>query len=485
MLIFAAIAEENLEGVLGKTICCVCNDFAEMKLTIWGAAQQVTGSMHLLELDNGYKILIDCGLDYEQKQQFFYNPNAEFPFNPEEINLVVLTHAHIDHSGNIPNLIRQGFSGKIFCTPATAELTDFLLMDSANIQKAEIRKSRSKSKSKRGKAPAIQPLYTQKHVMDALDRFLTVEFNKPFEIQPGTTITFIEAGHLLGAASALVNTTSNGKPLRIGFTGDLGKNGSKLIRDAQVMPDLDYLVCESTYGARHHKVTRSAEDELSAYIEETCVAIRGRLVIPAFSVGRTQSIIFTLNQLHQAGKLPPIRVFVDSPLAIRSTHVYSRYPRLLNEEAHQFSKQHGNLFEFENLYEAMDNYDSEEIKYYYEPCVIISAAGMVEGGRIQEHVLNNIQNPHSTILIAGFCAEGTLGHRLLQGQPTIHIKNKERAVFARIAATDVFSAHPDQSGLMEYLGNSIHKGLKKVFLVHGEGTAMETLKSKVSEESGI
>lgn len=458
-----------------------------MKLSFLGAAKQVTGSMFMLTLQSGYNILIDCGMDYELKK----NPIAQaniFPFEPVTIDLVILTHAHIDHSGNLPALVQQGFKGNIMCTPATAELSAYLLFDSANIQLNQYRKSLGRSKkSRRDQIP--KPLFTEKSVKQTVDQFFTIPFHKPFQVNPELSIQFIEAGHLLGAASIEITIFENGQETRFGFSGDLGRSNSKLVRDGEIFNQVDYLITESTYGGRKHFSGSDAEEELMPYIQKTCIDFRGRLVIPAFSVGRTQAVVFTINQLKKKGLIPDwLKVFVDSPLAIKSTPVYERHAYLLNKEAQQFMQDHGSLFHFTNIHylEGMDEH--EELMHYFDPCIIISAAGMVEGGRIQEHVSNNIENPYSTILIAGFCAEGTLGHRLLQGQASIQIKNREKRVFAQIARTDVFSSHPDHDEVFNYIESTVHasnkagKKLQKVFLVHGEEPQLMAMQESVQSK---
>jgi metallo-beta-lactamase family protein len=458
-----------------------------MELRFLGAARQVTGSMYMLILDNGFKILVDCGMDYEMKK----NPVAQagiFDFEPVTLDLVLLTHAHIDHSGNLPALVHHGYKGHILCTPATAELTEYLLFDSANIQMNDYRRSLGRTKkTRRDQIP--KPLFTEKNVKQTVDQFLTVPLHKEFVINPQVKVKFLEAGHLLGAASIEITVTENGKTTRVGFSGDLGRSNSKLVKNGEFFENADYLITESTYGGRKHVVVESAEDELLKYIQRTCVEFRGRLVIPAFSVGRTQAIVFTINQLKKKGLIPDwLKVFVDSPLAIKSTPVYERHPYLLNDEAQSFIREHGSLFHFPGIeyLEGMDEHD--ELMSYFDPCIIISAAGMVEGGRIQEHVMNNIENPYSTILIAGFCSEGTLGHRLLLGQPTIKIKNKDKTVYAQIAKTDVYSSHPDHNEVLNYIrqtgNNSKQNGgkLKKVFLVHGETPQLEAMQKAVEAE---
>ncbi len=432
--------------------------------------------MHLLELESGYRVLIDCGLDYEQKREFHRGAKVNFPFSPSSIDLVVLTHAHVDHSGNLPTLVRQGFEGKILCTPPTAELTSFLLLDSLKIMEIEMRKK--EAHRKKGKKGLNQgSIYGFRDLNEALDRLITLHFNQDFLVNEFLTIRFQEAGHILGAASAKLTITEKGKKRVIGFTGDLGNYSSKLMKDPTPFEGIDFLITESTYGGRVHSATRTPEEELMHYIDETCVKQPGRLVIPAFSVGRTQAIIYALNELYEQGRLPNIKFFVDSPLAIRTTDTYTKYSEYMNEESQAFMRKYGALFDFEYLHYIEDKRGSERLADHYEPCVIISAAGMVEGGRIQEHVRNNIRNAYCTILIAGFCADGTLGHRLLSGQGHIYINGKEFPVFAKVAKTDAFSAHPDHHGLKTFIEASGGKNLKGIFLVHGEESSMLSLES--------
>lgn len=460
-----------------------------MKLTFWGAARQVTGSMHMLSLDNGYNILVDCGLDYEKRDDFDVN-NRNFPFLPEEIDLVILTHAHIDHSGNLPNLIRQGYNGQILCTEATVELAKNLLIDSLNVQRIESNKRNRPKKHKvnkkaqrLNKAEQIATLYSKQHVEQTHDAMVGLNFYSPFDVNDDIRIEFFEAGHILGAASVKITIKENGTVKTIGFTGDLGNYNTKLVKDPKAMDGLDYLVSESTYGGRLHHDSTEAEKMLLDYINNTCVKFKGKLVIPAFSVGRTQSIIFTLNQLFVKGILPPIKIYTDSPLAIKTTRLYAEHIGLLNDEAQEFYKENGNLFSFPNLYTLEDDSDSKMLSSIPEPAIIISAAGMVEGGRIQEHVRNNIGDAYSTILIAGYCAEGTLGHELLKGRSTVKINKRERQVYAKVERTDAFSAHPDQEGLMRYYEESNYKNLKKIFLVHGDLNSMEKLKERIGLEN--
>lgn len=449
-----------------------------MKLTIHGAAQQVTGSMHLLEVGR-YKILIDCGLDYEKDRNIQSNEN--FPFNPAEIDVVILTHAHIDHSGNLPTLVRMGYDGQILCTPPTADLAELLLMDSVNIF---ISKTNKKRRHGRGKFnTGQQPLYLQKHVMDTMERFVTVGYNRPFRINGDIELTFIPVGHLLGAAAAVFTIRENGDERTIAFTGDLGRNNYPVLNNPEPLPPVDYLVMESTYGGRFHSREKTVEQILVEMIEKACIKEQGRIIIPAFSIGRTQSLVYSLNKIFSCGLLPPVKVFVDSPLATRATEVFRKYHYLVSEEAQDFYNQKGDEFEFENLTYVENLKDSRQVSNYYEPCIIISSAGMLDGGRIQDHLFYNIQNYYCTILFIGYCAKGTLGYRLLRGDPIVHIKDRELAVYATIRQTDVLSAHADHDDLMHTVKQTEKSRIKNIFLVHGEQQSLEAFANALQEEA--
>jgi metallo-beta-lactamase family protein len=447
-----------------------------MKLTVWGAAQQVTGSMHLLETEN-YKILIDCGLDYERDT--WLEENENFPFIPADIDLVILTHAHIDHSGNLPTLIRSGFNGQILCTPATADLTELLLLDSVNIFLNRQRKSR---KGKRGFNSGPKPLYLQKHVMETIDRFVTIGFGRSFMINGDISLTFVPVGHLLGAAAAVLTVNEQGASRTIAFSGDIGRKNYPVLNDPEDLPPVDYLVCESTYGGRRHKASQTVDELLSETVSEACIKSPGRLIIPAFSVGRTQALVYSLNKIFSAGLLPRVKVFVDSPMAAHATDIFRKHHALLNEEAQKFYKLKGDEFEFENLEYIKDVNASKAISNYYEPCIIISSAGMLEGGRIQDHLYYNISNYYCTILFIGYCAKGTLGHRLLRGDPIVNIRHRELSVYATIKQTDLFSGHGDHDDLLRFVRHQSKDRLKKVFLVHGEISSMELFKSSLDQE---
>jgi metallo-beta-lactamase family protein len=450
-----------------------------MKLSIHGAARQVTGSMHMLEVGQ-YKILIDCGLDYEKDHNIQVNEN--FNFKPEDIDVVILTHAHIDHSGNLPTLVRMGFNGQILCTPPTADLTELLLLDSVNIFLQKAQKKHRNRKNKYQKSSGPQPLYLQKHVMDTVERFVTIGFNRPFRITGDIELTFIQAGHLLGAAAAVLKINDEGTEKSIAFTGDIGRKNYPVLNDPEALPPVDYIVSEATYGGRNHTKDKSVEETLVETIEKVCIKEQGRLIIPAFSIGRTQSLVFALNKIFSSGLLPKVAVFVDSPMASMATSLYRKHHNLVNPEAQEFYNKKGDEFEFDNLTYVETLKDSRQVSNYYEPCIIISSAGMLEGGRIQDHLFYNIQNYYCTILFIGYCAKGTLGYRLLRGDPIVHIKDRDLAVYATIKKTDVLSAHGDHDDLVANIKSQDSKSLKGVFLVHGEESSMQALADTLEQD---
>ncbi|KQS30804.1 MBL fold metallo-hydrolase RNA specificity domain-containing protein [Dyadobacter sp. Leaf189] len=455
-----------------------------MKLTFWGAAQQVTGSMFLLESDD-YRILIDCGSDFDLdeigRKNRYEEQKGVFPFEPSLINTVLLTHAHIDHSGNIPNLYKEGFEGRVVCTEPTMALTSLLLKDAANLHQKRLN-ARQGSSKKRGKKKEVpKDYYVEKHVIEAMDNFVPVAFGNRYRIADNVTVTFYPAGHLLGAAHIVLEVYENGEKKRLCFSGDIGRKNYPLLIDPQEVPQVDYLVCESTYGNRLHENTGTPVDALADVIKRTCIDIPGRLIIPSFSVGRTQALLYTLNQLYLDKSFPFIKVFSDSPLAHSSTKVYQKHARMLNREARDFQEDNDMLFDFENLIYLESADASRAVSNYNEPCIIISSSGMVQGGRVEQHVEANIGNPYATILMIGYASEGTLGWRLLNGQDTISIRGKQLPVLANIEKIDVFSGHGDQNDLLRFVKMQDPEKLKRVFLVHGEQQSMAEFQSKIQE----
>lgn len=458
-----------------------------MKLSFLGAARQVTGSMYLLEVQDDYRILIDCGSDLERTpvgQPPPISPSTSFfPFEASGINLVLLTHAHVDHSGNLPNLYREGYEGQILCTEPTFSLTEILLKDAATINQKKINDLNA-SKKKRVKDRQVKmqnDLFLDRQVRDAMENVVPIAFNRRFRVHDGLDVTFIPAGHLLGAAHIVINVFENGERKSICFSGDIGRKNYPLLIDPATVPPVDYLVCESTYGNRLHEDTMSPEDALADVIKRTCIDIPGRLIIPSFSVGRTQALLYTLNRLYTEHNFPSIKVFSDSPMALESSRVYMKNIRLLSKEAREFYDENAALFDFENFTFLESAKASKAVSDYNEPCIIVSSSGMVQGGRVEYHVAANIGNPYCTILIIGYCAEGTLGWRLLNGQPTLTIKGKEQPVNANIERIDVFSGHGDRDDLVNFVKMQPADSLKKIFLVHGDLSSMEAFKSTLAE----
>lgn len=458
----------------------------DMKVHFLGAARQVTGSMFLLELDD-YNILVDCGTDMERTidySQPIEPLKSFFPFEASSINLLVLTHAHIDHTGNIPMLYREGFEGQILCTSPTADLTEILLYDSASLNLRKLKSAQGESRKKQKKLDNLLKrgdLYLSKDVDDAIKNFVCINFHRKFQINEQVSVMFIPAGHLLGAAHVIFYVKEGNETKTICFSGDIGRKDYPLHVNPEKIPQVDYLVCESTYGNRKHEDLESPVESLGRIIKETCIDMPGRLIIPAFSVGRTQAVLFTLNQLIEEHGLPPIKVFTDSPLGRSSTKIYSKYRSFLNGEAKEFAAEYDDLFDFENLVFLQTEKESDAIKNYRQPCIIISSSGMVSGGRVEQHIANNIENHYCTILLIGYSADGTLGRELLAGLKTLKIKTKEYKVNAKIRKIDVFSGHADQAGLLDFVKSQQPQQLKKLFLTHGEEQSMQDFKEVLSD----
>lgn len=436
--------------------------------------------MYLLEVDD-YRILIDCGLDFdldEKGRKLLYEEQKSiFPFEASMINIVLLTHAHIDHSGNIPNLFREGFEGRVVCTEPTLALSELLLHDVARVNRRRVDSRNQPGKKKKKKKELPKDIYLEKDVADAMNSFVPVAFGKSYRISERVKATYYPAGHLLGAAHIYLEITENGEKKTFCFSGDIGRMNYPLVVDPVPVPQADYVICESTYGNRTHVDVMSPDDALMDVIQRTCVDKPGRLIIPAFSVGRTQALLYVLNRLYVNHQLPPIKVFSDSPLAHASMRVYQRYYKMLNRAAREFQEDNGELFDFENLTFIAGTAESQNLSNYKEPSIIISASGMIQGGRVEHHVAANIQNPYATILLIGYASEGTLGWRLLNGQEHINLKGEAVKVLANVEKIDVFSGHGDLTDLENFIRQQDPASLKKIFLVHGEPESMEFFRS--------
>ncbi|MGB3466366.1 MAG: MBL fold metallo-hydrolase [Cyclobacteriaceae bacterium] len=448
-----------------------------MKLKFCGAAGTVTGSCHLLELDNGYKILLDCGL-YQGSDDFLENFNREWMFDPSEIDVMVLSHAHIDHAGRIPKLVKDGFGGDIICTSATRDLAAIMLMDSGNIQEQD---AKYLAKKKYYTGPT-DPLYTSEDAKESLQQFVGIAYNRWFKITEDVWLQFHDAGHILGSASVTLKVKRQGlKDTTVGFSGDIGRPDRPILRDPQFMPELDYLICESTYGGKEHQGRPEDEEALLKIINRTCVTNRGKLIIPAFSVGRTQELIYMMDKLETAGKLPPIEVFVDSPLAINATEIFAAHPECYDMNLIEYMATDPNPFGFRGLNFVRSAEKSKAINEYEKPCVIISASGMMQAGRIRHHLFNHIENSRNTILVVGYCAPGTLGARIRNKPDTVRIFGQEKEVKANIEIMDSFSAHADQGEIIDFLHNQKRDKLRNIFLVHGEEDRQLVLKEALQD----
>lgn len=448
-----------------------------MKISFHGAAQTVTGSQHLISI-NGSHLLLDCGL-YQGRRKQTYERNLNFPFNPSGVDAVILSHAHIDHSGNLPNLVRQGFEGPIYCTYPTKHLTDIMTRDSGHIQEYDVQFI-NKKRAKQGKPP-VEPLYTVEHAMRAAWQLVGVEYNHPFEPVPGVKAELVEAGHILGSAGIVLELEENGRKVRLMFSGDIGRYEMPILRDPALPADVDYLIMESTYGDKSHAPPDQAYDDLQVIIQRT-VSRGGKVIIPSFAVGRTQTLVYYLHQMIEKGHIPNLPVFVDSPLAINVTDIFRQHSECFDAETIDFMAKdpHGAAFGFDLLQYTRSVEESKSINSYKGPVVIISASGMAETGRILHHLRNNIDNPNNTVLITSWMAPHTLGRRLLEGVKKVKIFGEKHNVNARVESIDGLSAHAGQSALVEY-ATSLKGRVKEIFLVHGEEKPATKLMEILSE----
>jgi metallo-beta-lactamase family protein len=435
-----------------------------MHIKFMGAAQTVTGSRHLVYC-NGKNILLDCGM-YQDKVSKKEGYNEHFGFDPAIVDYVILSHAHIDHSGCLPRLVKQGFRGQIFSTPATADLCEVMLADSARIQESDV-KYKNRRLLAQGRKP-VEPLYTEEDVDRAMTFFVTVPYNTLYEIEKGIAFQFTDVGHIIGSAAVHLELTEHGKTTYLSFTGDIGRYHDLILKEPQTFPQADYIICESTYGDRVHEFLGDAFQPLLDVVKHTCLEKKGKLIIPAFSLGRTQEIVYTLDRLRTNGLLPKIPVYVDSPLSTYATEIMRRYSAAFNDEIHNYMKNDPDPFAFKELRFIRDADESKALNDMKEPCIIISASGMVDAGRIKHHVRNNIGNKKNTILMVGYCAPHSLGRALMDGAQQVKIFGEMYPVVAEVVSIQSYSAHADYKEMLRFLECQEKKKVKRIFLVHGE-----------------
>jgi metallo-beta-lactamase family protein len=444
-------------------------------LTSFGGAREVTGSRHLLATEKA-RVLVDCGM-FQGRREEAYEKNRHLAFSAYSLAACVNTHGHLDHCGAYPILVREGFSGDILATPATRDIAGLVLLDSARIQAHDARfLERQQGKRPQPWRKVYPPLYSEKEAQEALDRYVTAAYHRPFPLAPGITATLYDAGHILGSALVHMEVQDGAEPLSVGFTGDLGRAGLPILRDPELLPPVDYLICESTYGDRLHDDIGTAEDELAQVIRETA-AKGGRVIIPAFAVERTQELIYCLHRLHDAGRIPSIPVFVDSPMAVSATAIFRAHPECFDSQTvEQFLDNGASPFAFDSLTYVTRPEDSKRLNDLAVPCIIIASAGMCEAGRILHHLRNGVGDPRNTVLIVGFMAENTLGRALADRRPEVTIFGEKHPLRARVKILNAFSAHADYREIGNYVSRLDARRLKAVFLVHGEPAAQEALR---------
>ena len=436
-----------------------------MKIAFHGAARTVTGSKHLLTLSNGKKVLLDCGM-YQGMGDQTDSLNKDFGFVAAEVDYMILSHAHIDHCGLLPKLVKDGYAGKIFATPATKDLASALMEDSAGIQENDI-KFENKRRALQG-LPYLQPLYTTEDALNAAGRFVTVDYEQWHTIEDGLEFCYSDAGHIIGSTCVHLKITENGKQTRITFSGDVGRYRDIILKSPAVFSQADYIILESTYGNSLHDEQNTTPDALLQWIQHTCIEKKGKLILPAFSVGRTQEILYTLNQLEQENRLPDVAYFVDSPLSMKATAIVKNYPQYFNARIQKVMETDSDPFSFKGLKFIKTVDESKMLNYYKEPCVIISASGMAEAGRVKHHISNNIENSRNSIVLTGYCEPRSLGGRLKLHPKEVGIFGQMHEVNAEIGELRSMSAHGDYNDLLQYLGCQDPKLVKKLFLVHGE-----------------
>ncbi|MBR1851375.1 MAG: MBL fold metallo-hydrolase [Bacteroidales bacterium] len=449
-----------------------------MKLQFLGATREVTGSKHLITTKSGLKILLDCGM-YQGKGLETDAMNRDLGFDPAEIDYLILSHAHIDHSGLIPYIHKLGFNGTVLCTPATRDLCSIMLADAGRIQEQDTRTFNKKRKAQ-GLAP-VEPIYTLEDAQSAMNCFISIPYHKPFNIEGEVKVEFFDAGHILGSAMVYLEIKEGRRTIRLGFTGDIGRYDKRILKDPEPFPQVDYLIMESTYGDRLHTTLDTAEQELLMAVLDTCTKKRGKLIIPSFAIGRAQEIIYALDRLEHAKLLPDIDVFVDSPLSVSATNIMRLHTECFNDDIVDYCRTDPDPFGFNRLQYIQSIEASKELNTRHKPCVIISASGMMEAGRVKHHLANHIDDPSTTILCVGYCEPSTLGAKIMRGDRTVSIFGRPYTVRAELRRIESLSGHGDYSEMINYIGCQDRRKLKKIFLVHGEEQTQQNFRETLGE----
>lgn len=451
-----------------------------LNITFHGAAGMVTGSKHLLDLPNGQRLLLDCGM-FQGEGPASDAKNRRFGFDPKSIDALVLSHAHIDHSGLIPRLVAEGFRGPIYATEATYDLCKIMLADSAFIQENDYRFDAKRAKKQNRAMTEFGPLYSTADVEKAMELFRLLPYETATEVLPGVSLTFIDAGHILGSASVHLTVSSSEGVRRITFSGDVGRYVDRLLPDPKPFPQADVIICESTYGDRDHNEVAGSVQELLTHVQRVCVEQQGRLIIPAFSVGRTQEILYVLNHAFNEGKLPRVPVFVDSPLSINATAIYRKHSDLLQTDIREELKSDSDLFGFPGVEFVREASRSKELNTRKGASITIAASGMMDAGRVRHHLLHGLPDANNAVLIVGFCAPGTLGAKLMEKPSEVHMFGEVVPVRAAILRMDSYSAHADRNELLRWIGCQDPGLVKRVFLVHGVDHSLNGLRDLYSE----
>ena len=432
-----------------------------MKIEFLGAAKEVTGSKHLITTNKGKKILLDCGM-FQGKGLETDALNRDLGFNPSEIDYLLLSHPHIDHSGLIPYIIKLGFKGSIFCAPATRDLCSIMLADSGNIQEQDTY-TFNKKRARQG-LPAVEPIYTMLDAQEAMQYFISIPYERDFMIDPDINVNFTDNGHILGSATVNITIREGKKKTKIAFTGDIGRYSKRILKEPQKFPQADYIIMESTYGDRLHDNVSTSEQELLSAVVDTCCKKKGKLIIPSFAIGRAQEIIYALDRLERKELLPDIDVYVDSPLSLNATNIMRLHTECFNDEIREYMKTDKDPFGFDRLHYVRSSEESKSLNSIH----IISASGMMEAGRVKHHIANNIEDKKTTILAVGYCAPTTLGAKIIRGDNIVSIFGNKYVVRAEVRRIDSYSAHADYEEMLRYLECQDKKKIKNIFLVHGE-----------------